>query len=417
LARRYVVQWLLSFASSHELGSFPIWSEAVACLRAVLLEHFSGSLQGLGISEWVSSQVARPWPGASGRAHRLQALRELMRLVSDVLECCSASLGPDLLSLGEALKAVVEGWLQDAGGTDISEQDKRTVVASIWGSAHRFARAARASRAAPSDSPMDSGTARLESPSRWRTCAAQLNTTLHMLARFAVGDRGCGDKRQLCDVQARTLAQILIGSKDIASSFVQSVDLLATCPESTVLQTMVACVVQLWLQPPDVSSSGNGEEEEDDGHLVIGKPDRSGMAALQNLSTEAEESVVSALGQVLASLQGRGEGAPSIQETLLPMVHALASLPYRQPVVWRIHALACTIILEVFPEALLQEKIQRSVACLPSPDTSVSGLGVTEAMSRKWGATAAEVLGCLLVSCDELGRATARQVQIGGRAR
>lgn len=68
LEKRHVVPWVLSFASSNELGGFSVWNEAVECLEAVLAPRGTegggsgGGARGeerFGIAEWILSQVAR----------------------------------------------------------------------------------------------------------------------------------------------------------------------------------------------------------------------------------------------------------------------------------------------------------------------------------------------------------------------
>ncbi|CAE8591832.1 unnamed protein product [Polarella glacialis] len=122
LARRYVVPWLLSFAGSRELGSFPVWTEAITCLVAALSAPGPaavGSALSLSVAEWAAGQAERTWPGR--QSQRLQALRALGRLVSILLRLPSrsegrkrpansgpgANGGPELLALGSAVEALV----------------------------------------------------------------------------------------------------------------------------------------------------------------------------------------------------------------------------------------------------------------------------------------------------------------------
>eukprot|EP00435_Cladocopium_sp_Y103_P035513 s1499_g9.t1 len=113
LARRHVLPWLMSFAGSKELGSFPILMEVINCLEASLTAPTyaaEGIALRLSVAEWTANQAARP----SGARHSVQALLALGRLVTAMLKMPGGDLeksrvanhGTHLLTLGRTLKAL-----------------------------------------------------------------------------------------------------------------------------------------------------------------------------------------------------------------------------------------------------------------------------------------------------------------------
>ena len=310
LARRYVVQWLLSFAGSHELGSFDVWCEAVSCLGAALADHSAGTPQQYGVAEWICGQVARIWPGASGRSHRSQVLPALTRLVWVLLRN-GASAKADLLALGGAVEAILQGWAADVAARPT--EARAVPVRTFWALASRLMELS----------------AGLRAQSEKGACAVQLNSILQLLGDVSRGPGGGDGNLALAEALEREAGAVAL--------FAQAVAMLEGCPLSSILHSLVVAFGRRHVE----AACGGGE----------GEGEGSGPPRGHELDTDVERGVVRAAAAVLEACRDFGGSlGPGLRASTELLLQTLVALPLSPRAAWRAQVLFASALLALRPE-------------------------------------------------------------------
>lgn len=354
LAHRYVVQWLLSFASSGELGNFAMWSEAVSCVEAAFADPANGlqASHRFSISEWISSQISRAWPGLGDRDHRFQALQSLTRLVS-VLVHHRANSGSgnaaELLSIGGAMEGIVRTWVSVArAGSGVSQV--ADICLQLWLITHQLAKLIASSAAGLADKQCSSPVA---------AHAAQIGAILQQLLELSTinSASSAGDTPDLASIICRAFGH--------TAALNQSLAMLKVCPLSTGLQNLaIVCSGRLTDEEPGVSTGSTGAPS-DHHNWHEGAQHEDGGATWHELSA----SILQVLGRMLAASRAAGHLAEPMRLGLASFAYAFAMLPYKPDTLWRVHVLICSLLLVLQPDACPDIELLNG---LPSPTEALS---------------------------------------------
>eukprot|EP00927_Polykrikos_kofoidii_P011245 TRINITY_DN14759_c0_g1_i1.p1 TRINITY_DN14759_c0_g1~~TRINITY_DN14759_c0_g1_i1.p1 ORF type:complete len:2326 (+),score=314.99 TRINITY_DN14759_c0_g1_i1:105-7082(+) len=388
--RRHVLPWLLSFASSYELGNFSLWNEAVACLKTTLVRPLWASsvssgiafsaARRFGVAEWILCQVSRSWPGAAGRHQRVQALTALTQLLHGLLRASQgvAAVGPSVpeqLALGRALEGLIQGWIGVVIGSSSTDQEARPPLPALWTSVVGLACLATGSgtnTANPGASTVNSCTL---------PASAQLGGILRSLAHLSSlveptrGEAHSGvivtvtsDSRiSFQDRSSRCSLAKVIAEKAGDEAFAQALVVLEACPLSGVLQDAVIGFSQRWCV-------GQMAATNDDYELGSETP-------MPELRDEVESQIVRVLGRLMTALRASRElpfgggfaPAPSsvsqsLKDSTMSFLRMLVSLPLQPRAAWRVYLLASALILSLHPSANLDSEL---LMALPSPEAAL----------------------------------------------
>eukprot|EP00928_Gymnodinium_smaydae_P035783 TRINITY_DN25123_c0_g2_i1.p1 TRINITY_DN25123_c0_g2~~TRINITY_DN25123_c0_g2_i1.p1 ORF type:complete len:2295 (-),score=339.04 TRINITY_DN25123_c0_g2_i1:154-7038(-) len=390
LEKRHVLPWLLSFACSDELGTFALWNEAVSCLEAIV--GFRGvqvrGQERFALAEWIVSQAARKWTGRGALRQRLHALQSLSRLMQVLLPLASKRTlpGAEQLALGQALKALLQSWIDAVRGT-CTDEDRETPTppfALLWTSVMGFAalvsrsgerriRGGFACAEGDIAASAEADAQTLQAPSLG--IVAELDVVLQRLAKLAALQPSCVGLELEGEALARTIAA---ASASAEAAFAGALLVLEACPLSRVLSE-AGCLLASRLETCSVSTACSSgticealtpeavEDTAESKRLPMAAADGDSGHVLYELLPTTEEAVVRVAASLCATMQNIaraagdhctdrggcgirvafGETHGDLASTAARVLGVLVMLPLRPDAAWRAHVLACASLLAI----------------------------------------------------------------------
>jgi len=306
----------------------------------------------------------------------------------------------ELLSLSAAARAVVQGFVEDAGPE--GSQTSCALVGTVWSILVRLARLRRADLLVTEGFAAKVGLHDGQSTSGKAAWTVQLSGVLRILPSLARTSVVGSDSSTEVE-EAALLADLLTREVRWQCLFAQALAVLEICPTSLVLHNLIHRLARnFWEGPTAKPGPEDRDQRRDDPERVTALALADHGDCAQELDAEAEERAVVALGAVLWAVQEDGSPDDDHRAGLMLLLHTVASLPYRACVAWRVQVLVCCVLLVLNPGTVFDTEL---LAGLPGPNAILAesaqmGGDVLSEAERAQQLTAAKLFGQVLAACD-----------------